>query len=561
MLCVQGSPLYQWDQHRQLKIDSIDLSTNFKVHCCHKDDTETLVVEPIIQEDSVLVNIPNILLQESGIIQVYVVVGEDTIYDTSFYVLARPKPGDYVYEETELFTIETAVNRALQQAKDNGDFKGEPGESGYTPQKDKDYFDGKDGKTPYIKDGYWWIGDTNTEVKAEGTDGEPGKDGESVFIATYGQTTYSDMKNAWKAGKLVVLKGDVESALTIRMLVHISTDKIFFGRVLAESGLIEEVIVTSGNKWTLIKNTYVNTDSLASQLSSYATTSYVSKNYAKKSDIPTVPDVSGYATQSWVNNKNYATQSWVKDEGMTYAPKTLTKVFQPKVSGKLICETNKTYIIYCTGSVAATVRGYGDQNTDSSGNPQEISGKYLTVYCGGQYDTFDDGNGNTLSNNGAALWYATAMTQGTITPIGSMEVRRGVVHHPDGDQFAVISYPSSCTIVINETANKNTTETKTKNYFMIGDTAYFFDSSTDTWDKWLNSRYNTDDFHETSSYSTMNYTIVAMSGTKMIPDGEPDAGNTYVDAVYDNTDGRLVGANDGSKIVGGRTYSVGMAIV
>lgn len=36
---------------------------------------------------------------------------------------------------------------------------------------------GKDGETPYIKDGYWWIGDTNTNVKAEGTDGKDGKDG------------------------------------------------------------------------------------------------------------------------------------------------------------------------------------------------------------------------------------------------------------------------------------------------------------------------------------------------------------------------------------------------
>ena len=31
---------------------------------------------------------------------------------------------------------------------------------------------GKNGKTPYIKDGYWWIGETNTNVKAEGTDGK-----------------------------------------------------------------------------------------------------------------------------------------------------------------------------------------------------------------------------------------------------------------------------------------------------------------------------------------------------------------------------------------------------
>lgn len=36
---------------------------------------------------------------------------------------------------------------------------------------------GTDGKTPYIKNGNWWIGDTDTGVKAEGKDGENGKDG------------------------------------------------------------------------------------------------------------------------------------------------------------------------------------------------------------------------------------------------------------------------------------------------------------------------------------------------------------------------------------------------
>lgn len=33
---------------------------------------------------------------------------------------------------------------------------------------------GKDGLTPYIKDGYWWIGEENTNVKAEGKDGKDG---------------------------------------------------------------------------------------------------------------------------------------------------------------------------------------------------------------------------------------------------------------------------------------------------------------------------------------------------------------------------------------------------
>ena len=35
--------------------------------------------------------------------------------------------------------------------------------------------DGKDGQTPYIKDGYWYIGDTNTYIKAEASNGENGQ--------------------------------------------------------------------------------------------------------------------------------------------------------------------------------------------------------------------------------------------------------------------------------------------------------------------------------------------------------------------------------------------------
>lgn len=37
--------------------------------------------------------------------------------------------------------------------------------------------DGADGKTPVIKDGVWWIGETNTGVKAQGEKGDNGRDG------------------------------------------------------------------------------------------------------------------------------------------------------------------------------------------------------------------------------------------------------------------------------------------------------------------------------------------------------------------------------------------------
>ena len=43
--------------------------------------------------------------------------------------------------------------------------KGEQGEAGV------------DGKTPYVKDGNWWIGETDTGIKAAGADGKDGEDG------------------------------------------------------------------------------------------------------------------------------------------------------------------------------------------------------------------------------------------------------------------------------------------------------------------------------------------------------------------------------------------------
>lgn len=104
MVSVYGSPLYQWDRNRQLKIEPGDIGDNFEIHCCHRDDTTSLVVLPIIEGDSVLVNVPNILLQRSGFIRVYVVSEGDTIYDKSFYVMARQKPDDYVYTETEVLS-------------------------------------------------------------------------------------------------------------------------------------------------------------------------------------------------------------------------------------------------------------------------------------------------------------------------------------------------------------------------------------------------------------------------------------------------------------------------
>lgn len=52
---------------------------------------------------------------------------------------------------------------------------------------------GADGQTPYIKNGYWYIGDVNTNVKAQGVDGKDGTDGsngkDGVGVKSVVQTT------------------------------------------------------------------------------------------------------------------------------------------------------------------------------------------------------------------------------------------------------------------------------------------------------------------------------------------------------------------------------------
>ena len=142
MLCVQGSPLYQWDINRQLKINSIDTERSFTIHCCHKGDANALVVEPIFEGDGILVNIPNILLQRDGHLRVYVVVEGDTIYDTSFYVMARPKPDDYVYTETEVRTWEALDERVSDLEKGGGSGGGEGADGGYyTPSVTQPFAD------------------------------------------------------------------------------------------------------------------------------------------------------------------------------------------------------------------------------------------------------------------------------------------------------------------------------------------------------------------------------------------------------------------------------------
>lgn len=149
---------YQWDLNQ--KITSPKLKEGDEVHFGSSVTGEALTVEAYRLGAAVVADVPNVLLQQSQKILAYrfVTDGESrlTVCKSTFDVKARPKPADYVYTETECATVKGYVYKALQEAKESGEF------------------DGKDGLTPFIgENGNWFIGDEDTGVKAEGKKGDP----------------------------------------------------------------------------------------------------------------------------------------------------------------------------------------------------------------------------------------------------------------------------------------------------------------------------------------------------------------------------------------------------
>ena len=86
---------YQWDLNRQIQVEDATIT---ELHFCNKTDDCSLVVEVV---DGVA-NVPNILLQTTWDIRVYGYTGDYTKIEKRYKVVARTKPSDYVYTETEI---------------------------------------------------------------------------------------------------------------------------------------------------------------------------------------------------------------------------------------------------------------------------------------------------------------------------------------------------------------------------------------------------------------------------------------------------------------------------
>ena len=98
------TPLYQWDKGRKITITPTKPQVE-KVQFVLKGEQKALSVKPYENEGNIVAKIPDILLQQSGKLIVYLTVGagenEYTIDERTFTINPKVRPEDYIYTEDE----------------------------------------------------------------------------------------------------------------------------------------------------------------------------------------------------------------------------------------------------------------------------------------------------------------------------------------------------------------------------------------------------------------------------------------------------------------------------
>lgn len=104
--------LTQWDKDRKAIVTGFEGGA--EVHFASPgDDHGAYVVELTDGEAAV----PNILLTMAGVINVYVYPADRTVFAAALPVMAREKPDDYIYTETEVLSYKTLDEKIGDLAK------------------------------------------------------------------------------------------------------------------------------------------------------------------------------------------------------------------------------------------------------------------------------------------------------------------------------------------------------------------------------------------------------------------------------------------------------------
>lgn len=195
---------YQWETNRFL-VDE-DFKINQEVCFSSVKLRKALVVKTKLKNNKIVVEVPNLLLQDYHPIMVHWVIADENgkyvTKEQEFQVLKRAKPEDYVYTETEIFSFldleqrlknleEEGINKAIADY-----FVKNPIQSGATSEQVAQIIQNKENIEKLNKNKLdadklpEAINNALTQAEASGAfKGEPGKDGVvPVTGAAVGQT-------------------------------------------------------------------------------------------------------------------------------------------------------------------------------------------------------------------------------------------------------------------------------------------------------------------------------------------------------------------------------------
>lgn len=126
--CTIDDPLYQWDQNQDLYIYGLSLTSVPAIHFTNDMMDRAIVRSAQMDATGVITApVPNSLLQKPYTIKAFVCVHKgntfETLYKIEIPVKARPKPGDYAFEDEagEIYSynaIEAKATEAVQAATD-----------------------------------------------------------------------------------------------------------------------------------------------------------------------------------------------------------------------------------------------------------------------------------------------------------------------------------------------------------------------------------------------------------------------------------------------------------
>lgn len=119
------SPLLQWDLNRTVLLDEAGT-----VYFASLNSEISYGVDSRIENESIVADIPNILLQQNVGIVVWQKLTTGEIEKVYFYVEGRPKPQDYVYTETEIRDFDFLSKRVDELTEEIADIQLTPGPQG-----------------------------------------------------------------------------------------------------------------------------------------------------------------------------------------------------------------------------------------------------------------------------------------------------------------------------------------------------------------------------------------------------------------------------------------------